>query len=456
VAIVATPTPLGVPPAGNAPARARNPWLLRTTVALLAGLYIFGSGVSALTGISLTDLDVFFVPSALYVLHGHPLQIYALRYQTTYPTANGPVSIMLLAAVVALVQHLGWLNDLSLRRMIVMAAFSIFPLLMSWEAVAAVDRLRGTPLRGIWRLLAYTLFATAPGVWHSMLLYGHIEEPIAIWLTLLSIRLLAEERPGWAGLSMGLALLTRTSILVPCVVLFLVLAGRRRVVPAAAFLLATALTVVVGIVPFVLADAHDVVYSLVTFRASLNIGGGSLWYLLIGTPLESVGMLYDSRVIVAAAALVTLLLLTVRRNVTVAHRDLYGVLVLAGVCFPLLIKTVWPYYFFDLYIFMCIWWLGDARGWRTLVRWLGVLLPACLLVCEGVADYGTTVQLDAAAMHTESLAITMMEVGFVLVFGAYLATSRDRAAPASVPAGMPSSPSVPVEPAAPGAHPATA
>jgi hypothetical protein len=331
---------------------------------------------------------------------------------------------MLLAAVAWFAQHLDWLNELSLRRMLAMAAFSIFPLLMSWEAVAAIDRLRGSPLRGIWRVLAFAGFATAPGIWHAVLLYGHIEEPIALWLTLLTIRLLAEGRPRWAGLAMGLALLTRTSILVPCLVLLIVLVLRRRIRPAFWFGSVTALTAALGILPFMLADERDVIYSLITFRGSLTIGGGSFWYLVLGTPLETIGTRYDSWIILGAAALIAILLLALRRGITVAHRDLYALLVLTGLCFPLLIKTTWPYYFLDLYIFMGIWWLGDAHGWDTLARWLGVLVPAFLLVCEAVSDYGTTVQIDGAAMRTESLAISIMEMGFILAIGAYLVVRK--------------------------------
>jgi hypothetical protein len=420
MAVVVTPSRGNDLSITSPPVARRNPWLLRIGVALLGATYIFASGLTAFTGIAVTDLDVFFVPSAAYVLQGHPLHIYALRYGTDYPTANGPVSIMLLAGTSALAQHLGWFNDFTLRRMLIMAFFSVFPLLMSWEAVAAIDRVRGTPLRGFVRLLAYGFFATAPGIWHSVLLYGHVETPIAVWLTLLTVRLLAEQRSAWAGLSMGLALLTRTSVIVPCVVLFVVLLERRRLAAAAKFLGLTALTVGLGILPFYLADARDVVYSLVTFRGVLGIGGGSLWYLFIGTPLEKVGNHYDSATIVGAAALITVLILLLHRRLTVAHRDLYGLLVITGLCFPLLIKTTWPYYFFDLYIYVGIWWMGDARGWNTVARWLGLLLPAVVLLCEGIADYGTTVQGYDTPMRIESLAMTVLQGGYIVVFGIYL------------------------------------
>lgn len=442
MATVTAPTPSGTPAAAVVPAATGSRWFLRAGIAMLVAVYIFGAGASALAGVNLTDLDVFFLPSARIALDGHPLLIYTLRYDASYPTANGPVSIMLLTGVAAFIRQLGWLNDLALRRMIVMAVFAVFPLLMAWEAVAAIDRLRGTPLRSLWRLLAFGLFATAPAVWHAMLLYGHIEQPIAIWLTLLAIRLQAEKRPAWAGLSMGLALLTRSSLVLPCVVLVVVLLGRRRLLAAVTFLGVTGLTVVLGILPFLLADSRDVLYSLVTFRGGLVIGGGSVWYLLLGTPLEDVGMRYDSTVILVAAVLIAAVLVLVRRTLTVAHRDLYGLLALTGLCFPLFIKTTWPYYFLDLYVFIAIWWLGNARGWHSLSRWLGILLPVFFVVCEVLADYGVDVQLDPAALHAESLAITVMETGFLLVFGVYLAARRVREAQPSAASPVASAPAL--------------
>ena len=58
--------------------------------------------------------------------------------------------------------------------MLVLAAFSIFSLLMAREAVAAIDRLRGTSLTGVSRLLAYGVFAASPILWNGVLGYGHI------------------------------------------------------------------------------------------------------------------------------------------------------------------------------------------------------------------------------------------------------------------------------------------
>jgi hypothetical protein len=202
-------------------------WLIRAGVAVLAALYMFIWGLSGLLDINPTDLDAFFLPAVRIALAGHPLHVYSMRLgdlDLVYPNANGPLSLVPLAAVAALAAHLGWLNDVYLRRMLAMAAFSAFSLMMAWEGVAAVDRLRGSPLRGVWRLLGYGLFALAPTLWHGVLLYGHIELPIMLWLTLFAVRTLTAGHPGRAGFALGLAALDRSMAvlyLLPLVVLLL-------------------------------------------------------------------------------------------------------------------------------------------------------------------------------------------------------------------------------------------
>src|SRR5437762_3574014 len=79
---------------------------------------------------------------------------------------NGPLALVPLTAVAAVASRIGWLDDERLRRMLVLGAFSIFSVLMAREAVAAIDRLRGTSLAGVSRLLAYGVFAAAPTLWN--------------------------------------------------------------------------------------------------------------------------------------------------------------------------------------------------------------------------------------------------------------------------------------------------
>src|ERR1700716_220563 len=103
----------------------------------------------------LTDLDYFFLPSVRIALSGHPLLVYTVRFQTVIANDNGPLGLVPLTAVAAVASWIGGPDDDRLRRALILAAFSIFTLLMAGEAVAAIDRLRGASLAGLPRVLAY-------------------------------------------------------------------------------------------------------------------------------------------------------------------------------------------------------------------------------------------------------------------------------------------------------------
>jgi hypothetical protein len=81
-----------------------------------------------------SDLDNFFLPAVRIALSGHPLLVYTARFQGVIANDNGPLGLVPLAPVAALISLLGWLDDERLRRMLIMAAFSIFSLLMAREA----------------------------------------------------------------------------------------------------------------------------------------------------------------------------------------------------------------------------------------------------------------------------------------------------------------------------------
>src|SRR2546423_15718345 len=124
-----------------------------------AAAWVLGIAYAAAWGIAgwlwtapLTDLDYFFIPAARIALSGHPLLVYTVRFQDIIATDNGPLGLLPLTAVAAVASKLGWLDDERLRRMLVLAAFSIFCLLMAREAVGATDRLRRARLARSFRL----------------------------------------------------------------------------------------------------------------------------------------------------------------------------------------------------------------------------------------------------------------------------------------------------------------
>ena len=397
-------------------------WLRRLAPAALVALYICLWGASGLLTINPTDFDVFFLPSARIALAGHPLDIYAVRYQIVYPNANGPLAIVPLTLVAAVAQRLGWLGNVYLRRMLVMAAFSVFPLLLGREGLLAVDRLRGERLRGTARLLAYVIIVLSPELWHSELLYGHIEQPLMLWLVLASVRALVEGRDRRAGLLLGLALLDRSMAVVYLLPLALLLVTRGRWRGAAMMTGLAATVAALGLLPFWLADRRDLVYSLSSFRARLPVGGGSFWGLFIGTPLEVIGQRWDSAVVLGAALAVTLVTLALRRDLEVGSRDVYALLALSGLCFPLFMKTLWPYYFLDAYALLTVWWLtglgrgpARSRAGGNILWWLGIALPIAVVCVAQVGERGVTMMQDPAWLHpwsvldfTAMLAVTVV------------------------------------------------
>lgn len=400
------------------PLRWRRPGGIAVLVVLYCGLW----NLAARIPLNRTDLDAFFIPATRIALAGHPFDVYSLRYVQIYPNANGPVSLLPLTLASAISAWQGWLGNMELRRVVVLTLFAPFVLLLAREAVAAVDRLRAVPLKGFARFAAYAVFALSPEVWHGMVFYGHVEQPIMLLLALAGIRQLQARRPVWAGLLLGLALLTRTSALLLVLPLVLLLLRDRDWRALGRLVAALVSTIVVVLLPFVLSDGRDVLYSLVTFRGELTVGGGSFWGLTLGTPWESFGQRYDGATVLLLASLLTGLVLLRRRDLKLTSPALYLLLALSSLCFALLIKTLWPYYFLEPFTFLTIWWLsamptaiGRFGAW---FRWgLALILPAMAVVCANLREYGLTLETVSDVFRPESLVLT---IAMTLVMAAIL------------------------------------
>ncbi|MFN2568496.1 MAG: hypothetical protein ABR564_02710 [Candidatus Dormibacteria bacterium] len=407
-------------------------------VAILIGAYVGGSTLSGALTINPTDLDAFFLPSARTALSGHPLDVYGVRHDGLYPNANGPLSLIPLTAAAAVAQAMGLLGDLQLRRALIMGVFSIFALLMAREAVLAIDRLRGTAVSGGARIVFHGVFAASPLVWQSVLLYGHIEQPLCLWLTLRGIRSLLDGRARRGGVLLGLAVLSRT---VEALLLLPLVGGavvRRRAGEAGGLAGFVLLTVSVGLAPFLLARGGDTLFSLVTFRAGLPVGGGSIWYMAGGTPIEWWAQRVDGIVVLVAVCAVTGIVLRRRPQSASAPQaaEIYGLLAISAMCFPLFAKTVWPYYLLDVYVLFTIWAVGAwrrplARGWY--VPWL---VPGLLTACGLTAELGVTTSLDAVWRRLEGLAMfaVLGSLAAASVAACRLSTGRRSAAAGSLDA----------------------
>jgi len=334
-----------------------------------------------------SDIDNFFLPAVRIALGGHPLLIYTARFQEVIANDNGPLGLVPLTAVAAVASWLGWLEDERLRRALIMAAFSIFSLLMAREAVAAIDRLRGVRLSGLSRLLAYGVFAASPTLVNGVLGYGHIEQPMTLWLVLLAVRSLGKGRSAAAGISFGLAILTRSLAALPLIPVGLLLLVRGRWRALAWFAGTAALVVALGLLPFLVADPTDTIYSLLTHRASLPVGGGSLWQLLVGTPYQWIPQRADVLFVLGLAVFLSLLVIVARQDLEPSSRDVYGLLALSALALPLLAKSVWPYYFLDAYVFGAVWWLGQPNPLAWGRRVIGATIPLIASVGTLLTEY---------------------------------------------------------------------
>jgi len=333
-----------------------------------------------------TDLDYFFLPAVRIALSGHPLLVYTVRFQTVIANDNGPLGLVPLTAVAAVASRVGW-GDTRLLRTLVLTVFSIFTLLMAREAVAAIDRLRGANLAGPSRVLAYGVFVASPTLLIGVLGYGHVEQPMMLWLVLFAVRSLGSGRSMAAGITFGLAMLTRTLAALPLIPVGLLLVARGRwralswLAGSAAFILA------LGLLPFILADPTDTIYSLLTHRGSLPVSGGSFWQLVVGTPYQWVPQHGDVLFVFGLAVLLSLIVIAARRDLEPSSRDIYGLVALTALTLPLLAKSVWPYYFLDAYVFGAVWWLGQVDPLALGRRLLGASVPLIATIGTLLTEY---------------------------------------------------------------------
>lgn len=355
-----------------------------------------------------TDLDNVFWRSAKIALAGHPLMVYTVRLDV-YPNANGPVALIPLTAVGLVVRALGWLDTFYPRRAVAFALLSVFVLLMARESVAAVERLRGHRLEGYSRLLSYATFALAPPIWLSVAGYGHIEQPIEVWLLLIAVRWMDRNWILRSGVAFGLAVLSRSSAVLLSIPLALASLSRSPANTARLFS-AAAITGAAGLLPFYLADSADLTYSLFTYRGGLPVGAGSIWSVTRGGSLAPAVQHWDIAAVVAAAVAVNLWLATRRGGLSEAR--LFAAMGLTSACFVLLAKTVWPYYFFEVFVLATIWAAGTWRQEAGIARL--ALVPLAVSIMSIVSEIGSPGGVAPPPLRVGDVAIFFMLGLFVL------------------------------------------
>ena len=373
-----------------------------------------------------TDLDIFFWPSARVAAYGQPLLVYTAGGHALYPNANGPIALVPLSAIATLLKIIGRLDDVTLRRAVALGVFSLFILLMAREGVRAIERLRGDPLHPAARFLAYAVLALSPLAFQSVAGYGHVEQPIELWLLLVAARWIHEGRPLRAGIAFGASIMTRSpSVLMS--IPFGLASLRRGPINAIAFSTAAVAAALAILLPFVLADPSDVIHSLFTYRGSLDVGAGSVWSLARGSPLENVVQHWD---IAAIAAVVIATNVWLARRPGLDEGRLFAAMTLTSGSFALLAKTVWPYYFFELLVFGTVWAAGTWRRQDGVVRL--VLLPVAISMYGLIAEVGSEVNLPLQPVRIEGGAMFVMLV-LTLVWLEWFAT---RAPAAGGPGGI--------------------
>ena len=405
----------------------RRRWLWWLLVGAFVVAYIAGSAASALVLTTHTDLDISFWPSAMVAAHGHPLLVYSVAGQSPYPNANGPLSLVPLSAVALLADKLGWAGSQLPRTALTLGAFSVFSLLLALEAMRLVGAVHGEPVPRIRRRVAAGAILLGPPIWLAVTGFGHVEMPLELWLMLLGVRQVLAGRPGWGGIALGLAALSRTTALLYLIPVgvFLLTTGRRHSAGVAAY--ATSFTVAAGVAAFYFADPTNVVHSLFTYRDSLPINGGSVWYLLRNDPAAGIIQHGDIFITAAVVAALCLLLQWVRSRDRAADTRLIAMLAVTAACFPMLAKTTLAYYLLEPYVFAVVWWLarpGPVARWR-------VVVPLLILAATGVADIGVDLPRVVSLPVQGAILSGLLALVVLLVF-VLSSTTRERAVPAVV------------------------
>jgi len=381
----------------------------RAVTAGLGAVYVAASVVAPLIlKTTPSDLDLYFWPSAETVVSGHPLLIYAAHLHDVYPNANGPLGLVPLIPIAALANALGWAGTLAGRAALAGAVVSLAVLLLAYQTVRLIETARGG-LR--WPLLAACTVVLAPALWIAVLDYGHVEQPLELCFTLLAIRCFLSSSNALSGIALGAAVLTRTIAGFCALPFLLVPAATGRLRTSATIAVAAAITIAVVMAPFLLADAQAVAHSLLTYRGSLPIDGGSFW--IIVRDASWAGVIRTGDVYIGAAVAIALVAVTLRRNPTVArtHAGLAGLLTVASCCFPLFAKTVFPYYLLEPYLFAVLWWLsrpGNALSWRAMVPLLLTIDVFIVKGAESVAPNAWGAVASVASSSVIGLAIGLV------------------------------------------------
>ena len=396
-----------------------------TSRALTAGLGVLYVAASVVAPLVLkttpSDLDLYLWPEAEIMVGGHPLLVYATYTHALNQNDNGPLGLLPLVPMAALANALGWSGSLTGRAALSGAVASLFVLLLAYQTVRFVAAARGNTQ---WPLAVAATVLLAPALWIAILDYGHIEQPVELCLVLFAVGCSLRGQNALSGVAFGGAVLARTIAGFCVIPLVLVDVAGRRLRAAATIVIATLLTIAAGITPFVQANAPAVTHALLTYRASLPISGGSFWIVARGASWA--GIVRSGDVYLGAAVATVLVASTLLRRpfAGTTHAGLIGLVTVASCCVPLFAKSVFPYYFFEPYLFAVLWWLarpGTALNWRAVV-------PLLLTIDVFIAMAATASPFSAAGAAESVIASVVVGAAMALVMFDLLRAPDDSSA----------------------------
>jgi len=363
-----------------------------TVASLLIGVTAVVRGTSAIVVAQDSDLTNFFFKSANYILQGDPWHIYAVRgsgLTSTYPNFNPPLSMFLIAPLLSLAHAL---HAVSFGAQITVVSLP-FVVLVPALAYLTVRILRWLypEIPETQEFLAFALIALSPLAWQSLTPWYHLEQPLMLCLLLSAVAALQGRHEGLAGLLAGLAMLTRTTALMPIVALGVLLLLGREWRGLLRFGGVAAAVSVVGLAPFFLFYPKDTIYSLVSWRGGSQIGGNSIWSIfafsgdsgsirhMLNAVAERLDM-YSVLLFILVVAFVA----ARRRGISAYGTDAWAVVAIACLAVPMLTKNVWPYYYLEPFVPLLIWEFAtmyNRRGgvWRWPVLSIGYLCVAATL-----------------------------------------------------------------------------
>ncbi len=364
-----------------------------TIVGLLIGIEAIVRGTRALGSICDTDLANFFLKSASYILAGNPFHMYAVRDSCTitYPNYNPPLGMFLMAPFLAFERAAGLAANIGEQVTFVSLPFIFVIPILGW-VVVRVLRFLYSEISETQLFLAYALVMLSPLTWQTYWQWYHVEQPIMLCFLFGSIFALQTRREWLAGVLAGLAVLTRTTALMPLVAVGVLLLANMEWRPLLRFGGVAAAVAAVGFAPFFLVAPKDTLYSLVQWRGTAIIGSDSIWTLFSydGTDTHSIRYLLDAvaRRVDAYAVLLVIVVVAFfaarRLRITAYDRDAWAVVAIAMLAVPLLSKTVWPYYYLEPFLALVIWEFASMHDrpsgvWRWPVLTLGFLAVAASL-----------------------------------------------------------------------------